>query len=118
MQTDHTKYHFITRRLPCGQSHGLLYPDPAIGDTKHAFTLLLPKAREAAAALLRMVDQRTTIPLHPSWASWLWTFLEEHDHITHLVGTGDWIGWDIHCPESELQAAVPEAIKTRTLLIA
>jgi hypothetical protein len=105
------------RRLPCGQVHGLLSPNTNPQAARTDFTLLLPRAQEGEAPrhLLRLIDTRTTIPLHPSWAPWLWQRCEEEDWLTPLSGEGGWIGWDVHWSESALTHQVTDAITRRIL---
>ena len=110
----------LTRRLPCGQSHGLYYPDASPETTRDTFSLILPAEErpEAPAALLRLLDRRTTLPLHPSWAAWLWDHLEAEDALTPLHGEGPWIGWDLRLDPKALTAGVTQAIKQRRLAVA
>lgn len=119
IHADSTKLHLLARRLPCGQTHGILYPDTGPTEARYAFTLLLPKAREEEAplALLRMIDARTTVPLHPSWASWLWGLLDQDGLLAELSGAGDWIGWDVRWSDSTLPRCVTEAVKDHTLRV-
>jgi hypothetical protein len=120
IHADSIKLHLLARRLPCGQSHGILYPDTGPTEARYAFTLLLPKAREddAPLALLRMIDARTTVPLHPSWAAWLWGLLDQEDLLAQLSGVGDWMGWDVRWSDSTLPRRVTEAVKDHTLRVA
>ena len=39
---------------------------------RDAFLLLTPDASDAPALHLRFLNQRTELPLHRSWAGWLW----------------------------------------------
>ncbi len=112
-----TKWHLAVRRLPCGQVHGLLYPQTSLAAARHSFTLLLPQADKglAPAHLLRMIDARTTFPLHPSWAPWLWTLARESGWLLGLQGEGAWIGWDVNWEERRLERAVVEALERRSL---
>jgi hypothetical protein len=113
------KWRLTVRRLPCGQVHGLLAPDTSVAAARHQFTLLLPRSEEAEGPgrLLRLLDARTMLPLHPTWASWLWTLCEELDWLTALQGEGGWVGWDVHWTERTLQEQLTEAIQTRALRV-
>jgi hypothetical protein len=117
---DGTRWRLEARRLPCGQVHGLLYPSPGQEEAGSRFTLLLPRAQEAEAPmhLLRLLDARTTLPLHPSWAPWLWGLCEREDWLTPLTGEGSWTGWDVHWSESSLTEQVSKAIVLRALRVA
>ena len=115
-----TPSRLLCKRLPCGQAHGVLYPDTIPSETPDAFSLVLPKTEEATAPerLLRLIDARTTLPLHPSWTGWLWRFLDENADITPLSGAGHWVGWEIHWNEQQVTQELTEAVKARTLKIA
>jgi hypothetical protein len=61
-------------RLPASAAyHGMLVPDLAAyaGDQQH-FLLLARDEDEAPALHYRFVNRRVDLPLHPSWAEWLW----------------------------------------------
>ncbi len=115
-----TPSRLLCKRLPCGQAHGVLYPDTTPSETPYEFSLVLPKAEEATAPerLLRLIDARTSLPLHPSWAGWLWHYLDENADITPMSGSGHWVGWEIHWNEQQVTQELTEAVKARTLEIA
>jgi hypothetical protein len=110
----------LIRRLPCGAAHGLLYTDPAPTESPDRFALLLPESQRADAArfLLHYLDARTTLPLHPSWATWLWHLFDAECYLEPLLGAGPWIGWDVSWSEAALGERLREAIATRELTIA
>jgi hypothetical protein len=110
----------LIRRLPCGAAHGILYPDPAATGTPQQFTLILPESQRANAPrlLLRYIDHRTTLPLHPSWADWLWRLFDDEAYLEPLQGTGSWIGWDVSWSDAVLRDRLTEAIKKRALTVA
>lgn len=113
-------YRMLTRKLPCSQVHGLLYPETALpGRRSPGFTLLLPEARqaEAEARFARFLDTRTPLPLHPSWARWLWATFQAEGWLTSLEGEGPWMGWEVHWEEELLTTLVTEAIQTGTLRV-
>lgn len=115
-----TPLHLLSRKLPCGYIHGLLYPQMLAAETRSAFSLLLPKVEEpqAAAYLLRLLDARTTTPLHPSWATWAWDVFTTEEWLTPLSGQGPWMGWDVHYQGSVLSDRLIRAIKARALCVA
>jgi hypothetical protein len=117
---DGTPWRLEARRLPCGQVHGLLSPRPACEEAGSRFTLLLPRGKEAEAPrhLLRLLDARTTLPLHPSWAPWLWELCEREEWLTRLTGEGEWTGWDVQWSEPTLTERVSTAIFRRALRVA
>ena len=61
-------------RLPVsGGWHALVYTKQAeFGFEKDSFLLLAQSAEEAPALHHRFLDKRSPLPLHGSWAGWLW----------------------------------------------
>ncbi len=112
-----TKWHLAIRRLPCGQVHGLLYPQTGASIARYHFTLLLPRAEQstAPAHLLRMIDARTTLPLHSTWAPWLWALAKDFGWLLALQGNGPWVGWDVTWDDRRLQQAVIGALEDHAL---
>jgi hypothetical protein len=110
----------LIRRLPCGAAHGILYPDPAPTETPQQFSLILPESQRpnAPRLLLRYIDHRTTLPLHASWADWLWRLFDEEAYLEPLEGTGSWIGWDVRWSDATLRDRLSQAIRKRVLTVA
>lgn len=67
-------WHLYRGRLPSGSAyHGLLVPDLASYTNDKRDFLLLPRGEEEAPMLhYRFLNRRLDLPLHPSWADWLW----------------------------------------------
>ena len=61
-------------RLPAtGGWHALVYTKTAeFGYEKDSFLLLAQSEEEAPALHHRFLDKRSPLPLHGSWAGWLW----------------------------------------------
>jgi hypothetical protein len=114
------RYHALVKKLPSGQLHGLLFPASAtahsVGPT---FTLLLPLSDTARAAshFFRLLDVRTPLPLHPSWADWLWQLFVHECWITDLTGEGPWTGWEVQWEPETLQDHITSAIATGHLAL-
>jgi hypothetical protein len=67
-------WRFHGARLPASASyHGMLVPDLAAYACERSDFLLLTRSEDEAAALhYRFLNRRVDLPLHPSWAEWLW----------------------------------------------
>src|SRR5947209_5724629 len=61
-------------RLPSSAAyHGMLVPDLAAYTCGRQDFLLLARTEDEAPALhYRFLNRRVDLPLHPSWADWLW----------------------------------------------
>jgi len=113
-------YRTLTRKLPCGQIHGLLYPETALpGSRSPGFTLLLPDVQQAEAEtrFASFLDMRTPLPLHPSWAPWLWTTFQAEGWLIPLEGEGPWVGWEVRWEEEPLTMLVTEAVQAGALRV-
>jgi hypothetical protein len=56
-----------------GGSQAVLVPEVALHGAERPDFLLLPRRpAEAAALYYRFLNRRVGVPLHPSWAAWLW----------------------------------------------
>jgi hypothetical protein len=67
-------WRFFKGRLPSGSAtHGMLLPELASYAAEKRDFLLLPRSEAEAPSLhYRFLNRRLDLPLHPSWAGWLW----------------------------------------------
>jgi len=67
-------WRFFTASLPTAAGYqGVLVPEMALYPTERTDFLLLPRRAEDAAGLhYRFANRRLDLPLHQSWADWLW----------------------------------------------
>ena len=79
----------IARLAATGGWHALVYTRQAeFGFEKDSFLLLAQSAEEAPALHHRFLDRRSPLPLHGSWADWLWERGLEEEEIVPLQGVG------------------------------
>lgn len=67
-------WRFLTASLPTAAGYqGVLVPQVAFHTHEALDFLLLPRdSQEAATLHYRFLNRRVDLPLHPSWADWLW----------------------------------------------
>ncbi len=67
-------WHFFTASLPASVGYqGVLAPECALYTSERPDFLLFPRRPYEAASLHhRFLNRRLDLPLHPSWATWLW----------------------------------------------
>ncbi len=67
-------WRFHGARLPASAAyHGMLVPDLAAYRCDRQDFLLLARSEDETPALhYRFLNRRVDLPLHPSWANWLW----------------------------------------------
>jgi hypothetical protein len=84
------RWRFLHVGLPAvGGCHGVLFPEVArFAGEDPAFVLLAREPAEAPDLHLRFLDRRLDLPLHPSWASWLWARGLQCGEVVPLTGRG------------------------------
>jgi hypothetical protein len=67
-------WRFFRASLPASSGyHGILVPEVALFATECPEFLILKRGGDDAARLhYRFLNRRVSLPLHPSWAEWLW----------------------------------------------
>lgn len=87
-------WRFNGMRLPSGASyHGMLVPQLAMYNSDRSDFLLLVREQDDAARLhFRFLARRLDLPLHPSWAEWLWQRSLASGEVDELdsLGLGAW----------------------------
>ncbi|MBA4179662.1 MAG: hypothetical protein C0506_03645 [Anaerolinea sp.] len=83
-------WRFSGMRLPSGSAyHGMLVPEvAAYAADRRDFLLLGRQPDEEAHLHYRFLNRRLDLPLHPSWAQWLWRRGVENGEIEELVSVG------------------------------
>lgn len=83
-------WRFHGARLPASAAyHGMLIPDLAAYACERPDFLLLARSEDEAPALhYRFLNRRVDLPLHPSWAEWLWgrAFASGETEALHSAG--------------------------------
>ena len=83
-------WRFHGARLPSSAAyHGMLVPDLASYTCERPDFLLLARTEDEAPMLhYRFLNRRVNLPLHPSWAEWLWErgFASGEAEVLHAAG--------------------------------
>jgi hypothetical protein len=119
-------WRFYSARLPSGAAHhGLLVPELAAyacdrrdpsATLRTGFLLLARSEDEAPALHYRFLNRRLDLPLHPSWADWLWERGLTAEEVEALESTG------VHAyrcrPDPDaLQEDISDAVRRRLLTV-
>jgi len=111
-------WRFSGLRLPSGSAyHGMLVPElAAFAAGRRDFLLLARQQDEAAHLHYRFLNRRLDLPLHPSWAEWLWARGRENGEVDTLTSVG------VHAfrcrPEPEaLREDIGDAVRRRVLSV-
>ncbi|MGV8080980.1 MAG: hypothetical protein AB2L22_13100 [Syntrophales bacterium] len=113
-------YKVLMKRLPSGLFHALVLPKPALlthdEKNQNRFCLVLKAEEDILPLFFRHLDDKTDIPLDPSWAPWLWKTLRKQkgwiSELTTLVGCYRGVLVDIH--PTRLHDLISEAIRKKT----
>ena len=83
-------WRFSGMRLPSGSAyHGMLVPEVAAYAADRRDFLLLARPQDEEVHLhYRFLNRRLDLPLHPSWAEWLWHRGLENGEVEQLASAG------------------------------
>ncbi len=92
--TDHyygradVSYRILKKKLSSGFLHSIVLPQLAFpkseDERQNRFFIITKKKNEVLSLFFRHLDERTELPLHPSWSEWLWNKLNEEECIITL----------------------------------
>ena len=106
------------QKLPSGLFQGAILPKMALPDckeSKDAFLVLAKDTSAARALFYDHLEEKTGIPLHPSWSNWLWKVFLEKDWLTPLnTLVGGYKGFLIDIYEDDLRDVITAAVRSRT----
>ena len=111
-------WRFTGMRLPSGSAyHGTLIPEIAAYTTDRPDFLLLVREQDDAAQLhFRFLARRLDLPLHPSWAEWLWRRGLENEEVQQLESAGLRAYRCRPQPEA-LRVDISDAVRRRALVV-
>ena len=111
-------WRFTGMRLPSGSAyHGMLIPELAAYATDRLDFLLLVREQDDAAQLhFRFLARRLDLPLHPSWADWLWRRGLENGEVEQLESTG-LSAYRCQPQPETLRADISDAVRRRELVV-
>jgi hypothetical protein len=111
-------WRFTGTRLPSGSAyHGMLIPEIAAYATGRLNFLLLVREQDDAAQLhFRFLVRRLDVPLHPSWADWLWRRGLETDEAEQLESIG-LQAYRCRPQPDALRADIGDAVRRRELVV-
>ena len=111
-------YKVQTKKLPSGLVHAVLFPKLALPkndeEKQNSFYLFTQESEELPSLFFRHLDEKTEIPLHPTWERWLWERFEEQEWTVQLKTlTGSYRGYSFGFNPKRLHDLISEAISNR-----
>jgi len=113
-------YKFQLKKLPSGFAHAVLFPKLTFPkndeNQQNSFYFFSDKNNgEKLKLFFRHLDEKTDLPLHPTWHRWLWQVFEEQEWIIELKTlTGSFMGYAVRFNPTKLHDLISKAIKNKT----
>ncbi|VBB45017.1 conserved hypothetical protein [uncultured Desulfatiglans sp.] len=107
------------KKLPSGLVHAVVFPLTALpekeGEKENDFCVFREGNGDVLGLFFRHLDEKTEIPLHPSWANWLWeTFMEQEGWLLELKTlAGTYCGYSFTFNPGQLHDIISEAIRKK-----
>jgi len=112
-------YKVLIKKLPSGLAHALLIPKPALpgykdDKNKNQFFIITQDRKEIPILFFRHLDEKTEVPMDPSWVRWLWkTFQKEKWLFKLKTLVGDFKGYQFDFHPARLHELISEAIREK-----
>jgi len=105
------------QRLPSGLYQGVILPKialPGNNKPKDTFLILSQSTSMAQELFFKHLEEKTEIPLHPSWSGWLWGIFLDKGWLTPLVSLiGKYQGYLVEINEDELRDTISMAMANK-----
>ena len=102
------------QKLPSGLFQGVILPKiafPGNDESKDNFLIIAEDTTMANDLFFKHLDEKTEVPLHPTWSGWLWRTFSEKAWLTPLECLfGDYEGYLVEINEDELRDTITMAI--------
>jgi hypothetical protein len=110
-------YSVYYQKLPSGLYQGVVLPTIALpGNNEPKDTVLILSRHTSAAKELffKHLEEKTEIPLHPSWSGWLCGIFSEREWLTPLDSLiGEYQGYVVDIYENQLKDTITMAIANK-----
>jgi len=108
-------YKVQTKKLPSGLVHAILFPKFALPkndeEDANTFYIFEEEHEDITAIFFRHLDEKSDIPMHSSWARWLWETFARQEWLTELCTlAGTYKGYSFWFNPKQLQDVISEAI--------
>ena len=111
-------YKVKTKKLPSELVHAILFPKLALpknGDEgENGFYIFTDKNENILPQFFRHLDEKSNVPMHASWARWLWHTFEKQEWLLELATlAGAYKGYSFKFNPEGLHDLVSDAIQRR-----
>lgn len=109
------------KKLPSGLVHAVSFPKLALPknseEKQNSFFIFTEQSKreELLSLFYRHLDEKTDIPLHPSWDSWLWQVFKKQEGWLLELKTlaGNYQGYSFEFNPKQLNDLISEAIRKK-----
>ena len=114
-----TNYLMKIKKMPSEYCHGITLikigtDQECKGNPYREFLLINEDPLEVKGPFYNHLDQKTEVPLHPSWTDWLWQLFGGKGWITRLETlVGKYEAYLVNFHQEELSYEITEAIKKK-----
>ena len=114
-----TNYLMKIKKMPSEYSHGITLIKMGTNQSNEGipyreFLLINEDPLKVKEPFYAQIDQKTEIPLHPSWTDWLWKIFGEKGWITRLKTlVGKYEAYLINFHQEELSYEITQAIREK-----
>jgi hypothetical protein len=109
------------QKLPSGLYQGLIFPKialPGNDESKDKYLVLAEDRSMAEDLFFKHLEEKTEVPQHPIWSSWLWREFSERDWLISLdTLVGDYEGYLVEINEDELRDTITMAIANKNKVV-
>jgi len=112
------KYKVQMKKLPSGLVHGVVFPKltlPKNGEEDdNSFYIFTEKNEDILSLFFRHLDEKSNVPMHSSWARWLWGIFKKQEWLLELATlAGAYKGYSFKFNPEELHDLVSGAIQRK-----
>lgn len=111
-------YKILGKKLPSGFLHAVVFPKLSLPkneeEQQNSFYIFTDRQDDRLTLFFRHLDETTHLPLHRSWAGWLWNMFEQEEWLQELrTLAGRYTGYSIEFNPKRLHDIISEAIRNR-----
>jgi hypothetical protein len=111
-------YKVQTKKLPSGLVHAVLFPKLALPkngeEDENSFYIFTGKDGDIFPLFFRHLNEKSNVPMHPSWARWLWRLFKKQEWLLELATlAGAYKGYSFMFNPEKLHDLVSDAIQNK-----
>jgi hypothetical protein len=111
-------YRVQVKKLPSGLVHSILFPKLALPkndeEDPNTFYIFAEENEDITAMFFKHLEEKSDIPMHPSWSRWLWEIFERERWLIELCTlAGMYKGYSFQFNPQQLHDVISQAIRNK-----